>query len=483
MKYSDFLPVLLLSGALAAMPVQGTEVVSANLPSLGDATSGIISPQQEYELGRRYLKVIRSRTPTESDAELKDYLERLVSRLSAASDLKDHRLVTLVIKDTHINAFAAPGGIIGVNTGLFLNADSEARFAAVLAHELAHLSQRHYARKVESTKNASLPTAAAILGSMILIAAVGADAGAAGITSTLAGVVSSRLGFSRQLEREADNLGMVTLVRAGFDPHAMPDFFEQMGKAYRFSSRPPEFLSTHPVTENRIADSRTRADQMHVKGKIDSESYQLMRMRAVVLSTDNPNALLKQFTRELDTGYTDAPDVTRYGIVLLATETHQIKQAETALEPLLKGNPDNLYFLIAKANLDAAAGNTTTAIKSINKALDTYVDYYPLMTTKAFLLTRQKNYKASRDIWLALSHTRQYDPDIWYELAEAQGQAGDILGLHQARAEYFFLTGNLDDAIKHIQYALKMVNNNFALKAKLEKKLQDMYDYRKKMSK
>ncbi|WP_330926585.1 M48 family metalloprotease [Candidatus Sororendozoicomonas aggregata] len=482
MKYTDFLPALLLSGMLATMPVRGTEAVSANLPSLGDATSGIISPQQEYELGRRYLKVIRGQTPTESDAELKDYLERLVSRLSAASELKDHRLTTLIIKDTRINAFAAPGGIIGVNTGLFLNANSEAQFAAVLAHELAHLSQRHYARNVENAKNNSLPTAAAILGSIILIAAGGAEAGAAGITSTMAGLMSSQLGFSRQLEREADNLGMVTLVRAGFDPRAMSDVFEQMGKAHRFSSRPPEFLSTHPVTENRISDSRARADQMRAKGGTDSESYQLMRMRAVVLSTDNPHALLNELTKELATRHSGNPDITRYGIALLATQTNQIKQAETALEPLLKSNPDNLYYLIAKANLDAAAGNTAVAIKNINKALEVYIDYYPLMVTKATLLTQQKNYKASRDIWLALSDRRQDDPDIWYELAEAQGQAGDILGLHQARAEYFFLTGNIDDAIKHIQYAQKMVKNNFALKTALDKKLKDMYDYRKNMS-
>ncbi|WP_263080171.1 M48 family metalloprotease [Endozoicomonas sp. Mp262] len=494
MKPPGFFPAIFLSFWIAVFPVHASKT-SIDLPSLGDATSGIISPQQEYELGRTYLKVIRSQTPTVSDPELKDYLERLISRLAASSEIIDHRLITLVIDNTTINAFAAPGGIVGVNTGLFLNADTEAQFAAVLAHELAHLSQRHYARNVEEARNKSLPTAAAILASVLIMAAGGADAGAAALTSTVAGLQSSRLKFSRQYEREADNMGIQTLARAGFDPHAMPEIFEQMNKSSRYGSRPPEFLSTHPVTENRIADSRARADQFQSGGSKGGIDFQLMKMRTLALSAKNPHELIKQLSRELETGHTGAPNISRYGLALTAIQTRDFTTAAKQLDRLLKTAPDNLHYILARANLDANSGNATTALKTIDKALEIHLDYYPLLATKAKILTQtaahmkkedpltRQYQQDARTILLKLSQMRPEDPDIWYELAEAQGQAQDILGLHQARAEYFFLTGNLDDAIRHIEYAKKLAGDRYAIKAKLDKKLADMYEYRRKVIK
>ncbi|MDB2384405.1 M48 family metalloprotease, partial [Endozoicomonas sp.] len=302
MKRRGLLTALLISGWLALTTAPAT-ANAQGLPSLGDSTSGIISPQQEYELGRTYLKVIRSRTPTLSDTALKDYLERLLFRLAEASELKDHRLITLLINDTRINAFAAPGGIVGVNTGLFLNAQTEGQFSAVLAHELAHLSQRHYARNLEEARNQSLPAAASILASIILIAAGSADVGVAALTSSMAGFQSARLSFSRHFEREADNIGIKTLARAGFDPHAMPDVFEEMNKSSRYGRQPLEFLSTHPVTENRIADSRARAAQMGVRQSQQTNAYSLMQMRAMILSASNLRSLIKQLTKELETGH------------------------------------------------------------------------------------------------------------------------------------------------------------------------------------
>lgn len=483
MKQPGLLSAILLSSALTMYPGAST-AGPVDLPSLGDATSGIISQQQEYELGRTWLKVLRSQTPMISDAQLKDYLERLIFRLAGSSELQDHRLVPLVIDSPVLNAFAAPGGIVGVNTGLFLYAETEAQFAAVLAHELAHLSQRHYARNVEEARNKSIPTAAAILGSIILMATAGGDAGAAALTSTVAGVQSSRLRFSRQFEREADNIGINTLTKAGFDPQAMPEIFELMNKASRFGSRPPEFLLTHPVTENRIADSRARADQLStqtLKASKGSLNYQLMRMRAAILNNSNPNELIKQLSKELEAGLSSAPAVTRYGLALANMKTRNFKVADQYLTPLLKDNPNNLHLIMTRAILDADTGKANEGIARLDKALEINPGSYPIMATRAEVLTKQQKYSEARDELLKLSRARPDDPDIWFALAEVQGQANDILGLHQSRAEYFFLNGNLDDAIKHLQYARKMVGDNFSLKSKLDKKLADMMNYRQKM--
>ena len=456
---------------------------SLNLPSLGDSASGIISRQQEYELGRLWLKTLRNQTPMVSDPQLKDYLESLVFRLAGVSDVQDHRLIPLIIDSSALNAFAAPGGIIGVNTGLFLNAKTEAQFAAVLAHELAHLSQRHYARNVEEARNNSIPNAAAILGSILIMATAGGDAGTAALTSAVAGMQSARLRFSRQFEREADNLGITTLAKAGFDPQAMPEIFEQMNKASLYGSRPPEFLLTHPVTENRIASSRARADQMSVQqlntttGSLD---YQLMRVRAAVQSSSNPNEMARQWQKQLATNPSSA--TVRYGLALTSLKTRNYSQAETQLNWLRQQYPTNQHLIITQALLLAETGKAEEGLGQIDKALQAHPDNYPMMAAQAEIFLQQQHYLDARRVLQRLSRLRPEDPDIWFELAEVQGLAGDIIGLHQSRAEYFFLNGNTDEAIKHLQYAVPMAEGNFALKAKLQQKLSDIHNYRQKIS-
>lgn len=480
---------------------------STNLPSLGDSTSGVLSAQQEYELGRAYLKVIRSQTRTISDPELKDYLESLIDRLAAFSTITDHRLAILLINNSAINAFAAPGGIVGINTGLFFNADTEAQFAAVAAHELAHLGLRHYARQLEMAQNKRLSTAAALFASILIMATGGPDAGLAAITGTMANIQNERLKYSRQFESEADNVGIQTLVRAGFPPHAMPEIFEQLSKRDRYNGRLPEFLSSHPVTESRIADSLARAEQFkssslnslqtngNTNSKKQNTSYLLMKMRATILTSDTPQAQARQLAQELATGRTGAPDISRYGLALAATRSRDWAVAAEQLAILLKKEPGNIYYILAKANLDASSGNMNSALQAINTALDIHLDYYPLLAAKARILGQlaaglkkgspqaQKYRLQAQSILLNLSHQRPEDPDIWYELAEARGQANDILGLHQARAEYFFLTGNLDDAIQNINYAKKLAGNNYAIKARLDKKLTEMLEYRRNIMK
>ncbi|MDD7804511.1 MAG: M48 family metalloprotease [Endozoicomonas sp. (ex Botrylloides leachii)] len=481
MKQRGFLTALLISGWLAVSPALAL-VNEQNLPSLGDSTSGIISPQQEYELGQTYLKVIRSQTPTVSDPILKNYLERLLSRLAEASDLTDHRLSPLLIKNQTINAFAAPGGIVGVNTGLFLNAQTEGQFAAVLAHELAHLSQRHFARNLEEARQQRLPIAASVLASIILIAAGSANAGVAALSSSIAGFQSSHLSFSRQFEREADNIGIKTLARAGFNPNAMANVFAEMDRSSHYSHALPEFLSTHPVTENRIADARARAAQMHAVPTKHSNSYPLMQMRTIIISSDNLKALLAQLTTDLNTGRSNSPDATRYGIAITATRLGDFHIAAKQLAILLKKAPNNLYYIMAQIRLDTASNKSDIALKKVNQQLDIYLNYYPLLSLKADILSKQKHYKAARDVLLTLSRQRPQDPDIWYALAEAESQAHNILGLYQARAEYFFLNGNLNEAINYIKRAQQLAGNNDIVRAKLDAKLADMYAYRRKIS-
>ena len=221
-----------------------------NLPDLGGAGGGLISAAQEYELGQEWQRVYRSQIRTSSDPFIQSYTEKLIQDLANYSQLKDKRLDILIVENPQLNAFAVPGGVVGINTGLFLYAETEQQFASVVAHELAHISQRHYARQVDDAKNNAIPNVAALLASILVLATAGGDAGIAAISASQAAMIDNQLRFSRKLEQEADRVGMETMVRAGMNPYAMSEMFEVMLHTSRFQSRPPEFLITHPLTES-----------------------------------------------------------------------------------------------------------------------------------------------------------------------------------------------------------------------------------------
>lgn len=278
-------------------PAQAKEI---QLPNLGDASSGVVSLQQEQALGEAWSRSFRSQVPTSSDPQLADYTEKLLQNLAQYSEIQHKQLNVIMVENSSMNAFAVPGGVVGVHTGLFRYAKTEAQLSSVLAHELAHLSQRHFARGVEKQRNSSVPTMAAMLASLVLAATVGGDAGIAAMSVTQAAALDSRLRFSRQNEQEADRIGMKTMAAAGIDPYAAADMFEQMLQATRYSKRPPEFLLTHPVTEKRIADTRNRAMRYPRETSQTSLDYQLMRARVMLELSETPGAAVKRFVRELD---------------------------------------------------------------------------------------------------------------------------------------------------------------------------------------
>src|SRR5690554_1012084 len=251
---------LTLGIALATQTAPHT-LAQPQLPSLGDRLSGIFSLEEEHRIGREFLRSVRRGAPIIDDPLINDYVVNFTHNLAVHSDLQDYRLAFVLIDSPVLNAFAAPGGIIGVNGGLFLNAHTEGEFASVIAHELAHVSQRHFARGVEDAQRRRLPELATLLASVVLMGS-GSSAGPAAVMAAQGRSIENQLRFSRQNESEADRLGLRTMVNAGYDPNDMARLFERLLEQTRFSSRPPEFLLSHPVTESRIVDARSRANRM-----------------------------------------------------------------------------------------------------------------------------------------------------------------------------------------------------------------------------
>lgn len=446
-----------------------------NLPVLGDATSGIISLEQERELGQQFLRSIRAQATTVDDSILQDYLEHLVYHLASNSQLTDRRIDLVILQAPSLNAFAAPGGIVGVNHGLFFYAETEHEISAILAHELAHLSQRHFARQVDSSKKANLASMAGLLAGLILMSTSGSDAGMAAITGAQAYGRNQLLKYSRDREKEADRIGIYTLAEADMDPRAMAYMFERLQRASRYNSgeRIPEFLRTHPVSRSRISDAYNQTRQYPKETFPLQLDYQLMRARARAITSDSPD-LVKYFESRLAVENRTRQIANQYGLALVLTRELEVDAAEGHVRELRDAYPYNIAFRVAEAGIHRAAEQHGQALAILEEALTLNPNNYPLSVAYAETFISANRPHAAIDVLTPVSIERPGDEYIWYLLAEAYGLANNIPGVHEARAEYFVLNGNFDQAIKQLGYALPLVRKNFQRSARINQRLEDI---------
>ncbi|SIS53462.1 M48 family metalloprotease [Neptunomonas antarctica] len=440
--------------SVSSMSSAATLISTDNsLPMIGDSTSGIISLDKEHRVGQAWARTLRGSVPLLNDPIAYSYLYDLLWQLTAHSQLQDKRLELIVLDNPTLNAFAVPGGIVGIHGGLLLSAENEDELASVIAHELAHLSQRHFAAQLEESRRNRPFTLATMLAS-ILIASADTQAGVAAITSSIAAQQSSRLAFSRQNEQEADRIGMQNLVAAGVDPNAMPRMFSRMQRAQRFQgARPPEFLLTHPVTESRIADSLNRAAQLPIPSDVKPSLYfDLTRTRLSVHFANNPQKVLNYYQTEAEASQTP---LDYYGLAVASIRLNQFKQAQSALSKLPASWKQHLFVKLTEAELQIAAEAWLTATKQLEQLANIYPGHYAveLLLAKAYMGAEQPNKAIQVLNKLKLDYPT--DINIWYLLSEALGQAGKTNAVHQARVEYFLLTGQIDKALQQITFATR----------------------------
>jgi len=452
-----------------------TGAQNQDLPILGDATSGIISLEQERKLGQDFLRALRAQAPTISDPLLKDYLEYLIYRLAEHSQLQDRRLDLVILDSRQLNAFAVPGGVVGVNLGLFLYAETQSEFSAILAHELAHISQRHFARGVENARRNTLPNLAGLLASIIIMATTGGDAGIAALTATQAAAQHKALKYSRSREAEADRIGILTLADAGMDPRAMAYMFERLSDLNRFAGqRMPEFLLTHPVTQSRISDAYNQTRQYEDLEFASDLDYQLMRVRILMSDESSPEVSVKRMRDGLKTDDPIIRMAYQYGLTLALSRTVRIDEAMEQLRPLISEYPEKISFILAQAEIEMSAQRYENAIDLLQAKLKISPDNFPMSMQYADALLKAKEVDEAQQVLERQVALRPTDSDVWYLLAETYGLANNIAGVHQARAEYFMLNGNLDQAVKHLNYALPLVEDNFQMSARIRQRLQDI---------
>jgi beta-barrel assembly-enhancing protease len=468
------MPAALLAGLVCvatAGPAHANSVAD-DLPLLGDASSSLISPELERQIGTQFLQRVHSALPTVEDPILKYWVNWHISDLAQHAQMRDTLMQVVLIDNREINAFAAPGGVVGINLGLLLAANDVHEYSSVIAHELAHLSQRHFARGIEEQRSQTLPNVAGLIAAIMIGAMGGGDAGLAAMTAAQAAAQQNQLRYSRGREQEADRVGLSTMVRAGLDPAGMARMFESMQQAYRFSRRPPEFLLTHPLSESRISDARQQIMLLPAKTYQDDPDYALMRTRVVVHFAESPQTAVRQF----DKAVRDNPDsdTARYGLALALSGLGQHDEALKFSEALYAKDRKKILYIASYADILTKAGRAAEAERLLTEQLALNPDNAPLAMLYAQALMKQQKHQEAAAVLSRQSQVRGDDVHVWYHLAEVSGLAGDIIGVHRARAEFFALHGSYQKAIHHLEYARRLADrSNAQLIARLDQRIDD----------
>ena len=429
-----------------------------NLPNLGDRVSGVISLEQERILGQGFLEQVYAQAPLINDPIIQEYTELLIYKLSETSQVKDRQFTIVLIDEKSLNAFAAPGGVIGVNGGLFLNAGNEAQLASVLGHELAHLSQRHFARNVLRGRDTNLASSLVMVSAIAL--AIISNNPTAFITGPAA-LQQQQLRYSRIFEREADRYGFNNLIAAGYDPAGMGQMFENMAKVRKLAGdNPPEFLLTHPITSSRVSDAFNAADQIEFTGgkknTINSEFIK-GRLKARYNSL-SPQAAVRYFKKL----YEDTPsNENKYAYISALQSNGQTDQALNAMNEILKKFPKNLILNTTKSEILLSGQRLSNAQKNIEQVLNISPGNYPASIMKAKILSSKKEFIKAEEILRDLLISKNRDPGLWMQLSEVQRAGKNIVGYHLSRGEYYTLIGDFDNALNQFQFALSLSGNSF----------------------
>lgn len=464
-----------------ATPLPASATEDYGLPNLTGSSQAITG--EEFRLGRAWLRQFRARTPAWQDPLAQEYVESLVSRLLPHSGLTDTSTVVALVDNRALNAFAVPGGVIGVNAGLFAFASEEDAVASVLAHELGHLSQRHYSRGQARAEQTQLPAMAAMLAGMLIAASGGGDAGIAAAMGSQAAFVQDQLAYSRRFEQEADRLGLLTMAQAGFDPDAMVRMFRAMQRQVSLQGgNPPEFLLTHPLTESRISDAESRASQLAPRRprEEDDPSYHLVRARALLaVNQRDPQQAATRLAQD------DAPAVARrYLDALIAARQGQTDSALSQLDRLAQELPDLAIMPVSAAEVAFDAGRYDEAIERSRRLLRLMPGHMPATRILGEALLQRDPNEAYR-VLNELANRRPEDPQVFTLLAEAAGRSGREAWGHLARAEQMQLTGEIDRAIRQLDVARRVAEQSGESNAlaRIEQRREDFVGYRETMEK
>jgi predicted Zn-dependent protease len=465
---------ILAAASLTAMSLVVSAAPGDDLPDIGTPANTALSQNDEYQIGLMVIKGLRDAGQILEDPETTEYLQTVGSRLATHAADGHVPFQFFVVKDRSINAFALPGGFVCVNAGLVLVAANESELAGVMAHEIAHVTQRHIARGLRAQSKSSMVSAAALLAAIIIGAATGsADAAQAGVVIAQGSAAQQQLNFSREVENEADRVGIGYMAAAGFDARAMPTFFDTLNRKSGGPGRVPEFLQDHPVTSNRIAEAMNRAEQLPKIHATDSVSFALVRERLRVLSLAEGSDPLESYQRAAaSAGASD--DSRQYGDALAAIAGGRPEVAAKELEDLIKRRDDVILYRAAYGQALAKAGDVPKALRSFETAMGLFPRNVPLTVRYAETLLLAGQAERAHRVLLDLFNVVAPTPDQIRLTAMAANSAGDVADAYYYMSEYYISGGDLMLAAGQLQMALAVPGLSQIQRARFQARLDQI---------
>lgn len=470
--------LLLLAAALLAAPA-GAQDSRAGLPDIGSPASTTLSLADEYRIGLMIVRQLRDAGQLVEDPEVNEYIQAVGQRLASHAHEGAHRFNFFVVNDAAINAFALPGGFIGINAGLLTATRSESELAGVLAHEIAHVTQRHIARSIQAAGRANMASAAAMLAAVIIGATTGmpADALLGTVTAAQGLAAQQQINFTRANESEADRVGVGLMAAAGFDPMGMPSFFwtmqQRTGSA---GANIPPLLRTHPVTTERIAETRDRVEQLGRRNSEDSTGYGLVRERLRVQMLP-PEADFRGLYADAASADLPSTDARRYGRALALVAAGAPTEAVPILADLRERHPDVTLYHAALGQAQLAAGEVAQSRRTLAEAQRLFPRNVPITVRYAETLMRSGEKKLAHEILLDLFNNVVPTPEQARFIALVASAAGDTADAHHYMAEYHLMSGDLQMAIDQLRLALAVPAVTEVQRQRYEARIKELEEY------
>ena len=444
------------------------------LPEMGISADRTMSPKEEQKLGETFFRQLHRQMVVIDDAEINGYINSLGQRLASYSDNPQQYFHFFVVKESSINAFAVPGGFVGIHSGLILASYDESELASVLAHEIAHVTQRHIARTLEASQRMTLPALAALILAGI-ISTKNPEIGQAAVASIMAGNAQQQIDYTRLHEQEADRIGIQMLTGSGFDPQSMPNFFERLQAANRYDEGSvPDFLRTHPVTTERIAEARNRVEQL-LRKKFNNENsplYHLMKAKLLVLVEGPSSNLLKKLQDMLKEGRYRDERAIRYALVQTFLAMHQYENVKEHLDWLSKNDSDRVVYQLLKAQLFWEENHPRQAMEVYEQALRVYPKDPMLVLDYAEKLVQSNYFIKAKEILLDISP--KSNSHYYQLLARVYQHTGFQTEAHLALAESAYLEGDTALAIDQLRQARQAKDLDRAMASRVEARYREL---------
>ncbi len=448
------------------------------LPELGNSASDVLSNSEEREYAERLVRQMRAFDLFIEDPLISNFFSDMGFNLVSRSDQPKAAFTFVVLDLPAINAFAAPGGVIALHSSLILLADSQDEVAGVLAHEIAHITQLHMYRAFEKAKSMNILAMLAMMG-LILVGGGDSDVVSGAVMGAQAVAQQAQINFTRHNEVEADRVGIRTLAASGYDPQGMADFFQKMGATTRANGEgPPEFLRTHPVSVNRIAEVESRIQNLPPVEPADGNQFYIVQARLRALLEKDPQKAIFHFETELEKELSEArKNGQLYGLAIALQRNTEYDRAETILSDLLEKEPLRLAFQLQTASLQLKRGRHEQAISALADLYHSFPGNQAIALEYAKALLTEKDPKLAETATVVLKQQltlQQNDPALYALYAQAANLAGMEVRATEAIAESYYQRGGLEEAISQLEGLVRRDDLDYYQRARVSARLTDL---------